>query len=92
MSTPKPPHPRERRVIFKNIDRPGWTNDIGAYLADGGYAELKKGLAMNRADIINEVKTSQLRGRGGAGFGCGMKWKRASKNIATASGERRNRN
>ena len=73
-SVVKQPHPRERRLIFKNIDRPGWTNDISAYLADGGYADLKKALTMNRTDVINEVKTSQLRGRGGAGFGCGMKW------------------
>ena len=74
MSVVNEPHPRERRVIFKNVDRPGWSNDIDAYLADGGYAELKKALTMRRADIINEVKTSQLRGRGGAGFGCGVKW------------------
>ena len=73
-STVKQPHPRERRLIFKNIDRPGWSTDISAFLADGGYEDLKKGLSMSRADVITEVKTSQLRGRGGAGFGCGMKW------------------
>jgi NADH-quinone oxidoreductase subunit F len=74
MPSLRQPHPRERRVIFKNVDRPGWSNDINAYLADGGYAELRKALTMKRADIVNEVKTSQLRGRGGAGFGCGVKW------------------
>ncbi len=70
----KPPHDRERRIVFKNIDRPGWTPDIDCYLADGGYEELKKAITWNRVDIVNEVKTSGLRGRGGAGFPCGVKW------------------
>src|SRR5262249_10085367 len=74
MASVRQPHPRERRVIFKNVDRPGWSTDISAYLADGGYAELRKALTMRRADIVNEAKVSQLRGRGGAGFGCGVKW------------------
>jgi NADH-quinone oxidoreductase subunit F len=69
-----PPHPREKRLVFKNIDREGWTNDIECYLNDGGYAELKKALTMPRVDIVNEVKASGLRGRGGAGFPCGVKW------------------
>ncbi len=75
MSAPaKQPHPRERRLIFKNIDRPDWTQDIDCYLADGGYEELKKALTMQPGDITNEVKASGLRGRGGAGFPCGVKW------------------
>ena len=75
MASPTPtPHPRERRIIFKNIDRPGWTNDIGCYLQDGGYEELKKAFTMKPEQIVNEVKASGLRGRGGAGFPCGMKW------------------
>ncbi len=40
----------------------------------GGYEDLKKALKMSRTDIVNEVKTSGLRGRGGAGFPCGVKW------------------
>ena len=73
-STTRTAHPREKRVIFKNIDRPGWTNDIGCYLQDGGYEDLKKAITMNPQDIVTEVKTSALRGRGGAGFLCGVKW------------------
>ena len=69
-----PVHPRETRLVFKSIDRNDWSNDIDCYLRDGGYAELKKALKMQRADIVNEVKTSGLRGRGGAGFPCGVKW------------------
>src|SRR6202051_4974983 len=68
------PHPREKRIIFKNIDRPGWTNDIECYLRDGGYEELKKSFTMKPEQIVNEVKASGLRGRGGAGFPCGVKW------------------
>jgi NADH-quinone oxidoreductase subunit F len=67
-------HPLERRLVFKNIGRPDWTTDIGCYLDDGGYRELKKVVTMSRTDILNEVKTSALRGRGGAGFPTGVKW------------------
>ena len=63
-----PPHPLERRLIFKNIGRADWTTDIDCYLRDGGYEQLKKAVTMSRTDIVNEVKTSGLRGRGGAGF------------------------
>ena len=70
----KQPHPKEHRMIFKNIDRPDWSNDIETYLKDGGYEELKKAITMAPVDIVNEVKTSGLRGRGGAGFPCGVKW------------------
>ena len=74
VSITRTPHPREKRIIFKNIDRPGWTNDIECYLHDGGYEELKKAFTMKPEQIVNEVKASGLRGRGGAGFPCGVKW------------------
>ncbi len=70
----KPPHPREYRLIFKNVDRVGWDPSIDCYLRDGGYAELRKALAMQPREITEEVKKSGLRGRGGAGFPTGMKW------------------
>src|ERR1700693_5141703 len=73
-STTRTAHPREHRIIFKNIDRPDWTNDIDCYLKDGGYEDMKKEFAMPPQDIVNEVKASGLRGRGGAGFPCGVKW------------------
>jgi NADH-quinone oxidoreductase subunit F len=69
-----PPHPLERRMVFKNIGREDWNTDIETYLEDGGYEQLKKAVKMSRVDIVNEVKTSGLRGRGGAGFPCGVKW------------------
>src|SRR6266550_1529519 len=68
------PHPLERRLVFKNIGRPDWTPNIDCYLDDGGYEQLKKAVTMSRTDILNEVKTSALRGRGGAGFPAGVKW------------------
>jgi NADH-quinone oxidoreductase subunit F len=68
------PHPLERRLIFKNIGRKDWTIDIECYLRDGGYKDLKKAATMSRTDILNEIKTSALRGRGGAGFPTGVKW------------------
>jgi len=64
----------ERRVLLANLDQPGYTPDLGCYLKHGGYESLKKAVKMKPADIVNEVKTSQLRGRGGAGFSCGVKW------------------
>jgi NADH-quinone oxidoreductase subunit F len=69
-----PPHPLERRLIFKNIGRADWTPDIDCYLRNGGYEQLRKAVKMSRTEIVNEVKTSGLRGRGGAGFPCGVKW------------------
>jgi hypothetical protein len=62
------PHPLERRLVFKNIGREDWTPDIECYLRDGGYEQLKQALTLSRDDIVNKVKNSGLRGRGGAGF------------------------
>ncbi|PYL03297.1 MAG: NADH-quinone oxidoreductase subunit NuoF [Verrucomicrobia bacterium] len=68
------PHPLEHRLVYKNIGRTDWTTDIDCYLRDGGYAQLRQALKMSRGDIVNKVKNSGLRGRGGAGFSCGLKW------------------
>jgi NADH-quinone oxidoreductase subunit F len=69
-----PPHPKERRIVFQNAWTQGYTPDIDCYVKHGGYAELKKALGMKPAEIIEEVKKANLRGRGGAGFPCGVKW------------------
>jgi NADH-quinone oxidoreductase subunit F len=68
------PHPLEHRLIFKNIGAQDYTPDIDCYLRYGGYEQLRKAITMSRTEIVNEVKTSGLRGRGGAGFPCGVKW------------------
>jgi NADH-quinone oxidoreductase subunit F len=48
--------------------------DINHYIANGGYGALEKALRMMPEEIIEEVKKSGLRGRGGAGFPTGPKW------------------
>ena len=70
----KEPHPSERRIVFKNVDREGWDQSIDTYIRDGGYEMLKKALEMSPDEVREEVKTSGLRGRGGAGFPAGVKW------------------
>jgi NADH-quinone oxidoreductase subunit F len=47
---------------------------LDGYAASGGYEALRKALAMSSDDIVEVVKASGLRGRGGAGFPAGMKW------------------
>jgi NADH-quinone oxidoreductase subunit F len=47
---------------------------IGHYIATGGYAGLQRALAMRPEDVIQEVRQSGVRGRGGAGFPTGQKW------------------
>ncbi|MDR2463530.1 MAG: NADH-quinone oxidoreductase subunit NuoF [Verrucomicrobiales bacterium] len=64
----------QRRILFKHIDEAGYTNDLACYLKNGGYAELRRALTLEPQFIKDEVKQSQLRGRGGAGFSCGVKW------------------
>ncbi|MFN0134117.1 MAG: NADH-quinone oxidoreductase subunit NuoF [Phycisphaerales bacterium] len=44
------------------------------YVKTGGYQGLKKALTMKPEEVVEEVKKSQLRGRGGAGFPTGLKW------------------
>jgi len=68
------PHPKERRIIFGNLTKPGYAPDLQTYLAHGGYAELRKALTMKPVEIIEAVKAANLRGRGGAAFPCGVKW------------------
>jgi hypothetical protein len=68
------PAPQQRRLIFAHIDEPGYTNDLACYVKHGGYEVLKRAVTRPPAELIDEVKKSGLRGRGGAGFPCGVKW------------------
>jgi NADH:ubiquinone oxidoreductase subunit F (NADH-binding) len=69
----------ESRVLLKNcgVIDPG---DIGSYLKKDGFKALAKARnEMTPKKVIEEVKASGLRGRGGAGFPCGAKWELAAK-------------
>ncbi|MBA3770310.1 MAG: NADH-quinone oxidoreductase subunit F, partial [Blastocatellia bacterium] len=57
---------------------------LKVYQDTGGYASLKKALGMAPEAIIQEVKDSALRGRGGAGFPTGMKWSFVPKDSPKA--------
>src|SRR5579859_5960720 len=67
------PSPLEVKVLSRRF---GLENSasIDTYLATEGYQAFKKALEMKPEQIIDEVKASNLRGRGGAGFPTGMKW------------------
>ncbi|HET9553319.1 MAG TPA: NADH-quinone oxidoreductase subunit NuoF [Anaeromyxobacteraceae bacterium] len=54
---------------------------LESYRADGGYAALDKALGMEPSAIVEEVKKSNLRGRGGAGFATGLKWTFLPKDV-----------
>src|ERR1022692_1705458 len=77
--------PQEYRQILKYADQPGYTPDLDCYLRNGGYEVLKAALRLTPQTFPNgktlsgpeqlrqEVMVSGLRGRGGAGFSCGLK-------------------
>ena len=66
-------HELEVRVVSKRFGLPN-SASLEAYRAQEGYQALGKALQMTPEGIIEEVKKSALRGRGGAGFPAGMKW------------------
>ncbi|MBL8532364.1 MAG: NADH-quinone oxidoreductase subunit NuoF [Betaproteobacteria bacterium] len=78
MKTTHPPFPPDSygpdAVIMKDVDGNNWR--LKDYEARGGYQALRKilGEKMTAAAVIDEVKKSGLRGRGGAGFPTGLKW------------------
>jgi NADH-quinone oxidoreductase subunit F len=61
------------KLLTKNVGRPE-ARTVAGYRDGGGYEGLKKALGMEPDAVIEVVKASGLRGRGGAGFPCGMKW------------------
>jgi NADH-quinone oxidoreductase subunit F len=67
------PSPLEVKVLTRRFGMPG-SASLSGYLASGGYVATRKAFGMTPEQIIEEVKTSNLRGRGGAGFPTGMKW------------------
>ena len=68
------------KILSKNWGKPG-SASIAFYLEDGGYETARKALSMTPEQIVQEVKDSEMRGRGGAGFPTGMKWSFVPKNA-----------
>ncbi len=68
------------QILFKNIDMEG-LNSIDVYESQGGYKSLEKAFAKKPDEIIEMVKASGLRGRGGAGFPAGLKWSFLAKDV-----------
>src|SRR4030081_977205 len=73
-------HPDEVKVISRRFGK-GAAN-LDRYLELDGYKAVQKALEIGPDAIINEVKASNLRGRGGAGFPTGMKWSFVPKQSA----------
>ena len=64
---------REVRVVSQGFGDP-MQRRVDTYVERGGYSALKKAFGMGPADVVEVVKASGLRGRGGAGFPTGLKW------------------
>jgi NADH-quinone oxidoreductase subunit F len=73
MGFPHKPHARETVVLSQHFGDPEARSYPG-WVKRGGYQALRQALAMKPAEVIDVVKESGLRGRGGAGFPTGMKW------------------
>jgi NADH-quinone oxidoreductase subunit F len=73
MGFPHKPHPKETVVLSKYFGD-AEARSFKGWKKRGGYEMLDKALAMDPAAVIEEVKNSGLRGRGGAGFPTGLKW------------------
>jgi NADH-quinone oxidoreductase subunit F len=79
-------------VLTKRIPTFPWgdpknrkTVGVDEFMATGGYKSLEKALEMTPADIVSLVKDANLRGRGGAGFSCGLKWSFLAPRMAAAA-------
>ncbi|RMD85764.1 MAG: NADH oxidoreductase (quinone) subunit F [Candidatus Dadabacteria bacterium] len=64
---------KHRTILLKNIHEEG-QHTLSGYESRGGYQAIRKVLDMDPLEVVEEVKKSGLRGRGGAGFPTGLKW------------------
>ena len=71
----------EMHVVLRHRDIPR-LDDLDVYVAHGGYAQLKRAVTtMQPAEVLDVVKASGLRGRGGAGFPTGLKWSFCPRDV-----------
>jgi NADH-quinone oxidoreductase subunit F len=73
MGYPHKSHPKETPILSKHFGEPQ-SRTLDGWKQRGGYRALQQALGMTPADIVNVIKESGLRGRGGAGFPTGSKW------------------
>ncbi len=73
MGYPQKPHPKETPILSQHFGEADARTYEG-WVKRGGYKALQQALTMTPAEIIDVVKSSGLRGRGGAGFPTGLKW------------------
>ncbi|MBI4683542.1 MAG: NADH-quinone oxidoreductase subunit NuoF [Nitrospirae bacterium] len=66
-------HDKQTKILLKQCGQID-PEDINAYIEIGGYEGAKKAISLTEFEVIEEVKKSGLRGRGGAGFLTGLKW------------------
>lgn len=65
----------ENRIIYEHIGLEGWNASIEKYIESGGYRILAETITRDKSELCAEMEKSKIRGRGGAGFPIGMKWK-----------------
>jgi NADH-quinone oxidoreductase subunit F len=69
------------KILTRDVGKPNG-HTLDTYAASGGYEALRKALKLTPDEVIAEVKKSNLRGAGGAGFPTGMKWSFIPKNSS----------